>query len=169
MSAPSSFETRFKQILFCTDFSESADAAFPFALDATLRRPGSVLHILHVVHEADAQFWRSYLAEVEEVETRARQAIDAKIESAYLARVPAGVPVRIQIADGPDADTILTYAREQRIDLIVIGRHGHGRMHKTLFGGVAEKIVRKAPCVVMVVPLEYAAGAPPSSSRPTPG
>jgi nucleotide-binding universal stress UspA family protein len=54
-------ETRFKRILFCTDFSESADAAFDFAVDAAARRPGSVLYVLHVIHEVDAQFWKSYL------------------------------------------------------------------------------------------------------------
>lgn len=159
MSTPPNPETRFKRILFCTDFSESADAAFPFALDATLRRPGAVLHLLHVAHEADAQFWRTYLTEVDNVEAQARQAIDEKIQSAYLAQAPAGMTVKVEVASGPDADTILGYARANQIDLIIIGRHGHGRMRKALFGGVAEKIVRKAPCVVMVVPLEYAAPA----------
>ena len=48
-------ETRFKRILFCTDFSESADAAFEFALDAAIRRPGSTLFLLHVIHEPDRQ------------------------------------------------------------------------------------------------------------------
>jgi nucleotide-binding universal stress UspA family protein len=150
-------ESRCRRILFCTDFSESADAAFDFALDAAARRPGCVLHLLHVVHEADAQFWRSYLAEVEDVEAISRRAIDEKIREAYLARVPAGVEVRVEVRDGPDAQAILDFAKTNKVDLIVIGRHGHGGVSKALFGGVAEKIVRKAPCPVLVVPLEYAA------------
>jgi nucleotide-binding universal stress UspA family protein len=164
MSTQPSPETRFKQILFCTDFSESADAAFPFALDATVRRPGAVLHLLHVVHEADAQFWRTYLAEVDNVEEQARQAIDEKVRSAYLSRVPAGVEVKVEIASGADADTILNYAGSNQIDLIIIGRHGHGRVRRALFGGVAEKVVRKASCAVMVVPLEYAASMAPGTT-----
>ncbi len=149
-------ETRYKRILFCTDFSESADAAFDFALDAVVRRPGATLYILHVIHEADAQFWRSYLAEVEDVEEESRQAIQRKIAESYLARVPAGVQVQVEIRDGPDAPAILDFARGLSMDLIVIGRHGHGGVSKTLFGGVAEKIVRKADCAVLVVPLSYA-------------
>ena len=42
------------------------------------------------------------------------------------------------------------------IDLIILGRHGHGGVQKALFGSVAERIVRKARCAVLVVPLEYA-------------
>ncbi|MBI5384916.1 MAG: universal stress protein [Verrucomicrobia bacterium] len=149
-------ETRFKRILFCTDFSESADAAFDFAIDATIRRPGSTLYLLHVMHEADAQFWRSYLAEVDDVEEQSRLAITEKIRTAYLSRLPAGLEVKIEVRDGPDAPTILEFAASNSIDLIIIGRHGHGGVSKALFGGVAEKIVRKADCAVLVIPLSYA-------------
>ena len=55
MNLPALPESRFKRILFCTDFSESADAAFDFALDAAIRRPDSTLYLLHVIHEPDAQ------------------------------------------------------------------------------------------------------------------
>jgi nucleotide-binding universal stress UspA family protein len=149
-------ETRFKRILFCTDFSESADAVFEFALDATVRRPGSTLHILHIVHEPDAQFWRSYVAEVDNFEEQARREIDAKIRTAYLARVPEGVEVRVEVRDGPEAAGILEFAESAQIDLIVLGRHGHRGMGKALFGSVAEKVVSKAHCAVLVVPLGYA-------------
>ena len=160
MSSVPDFETRFKRILFCTDFSESADAAFDFALDASIRRPGSLLFILHVVHEADAQFWRAYLAEVDSVGEQSGQAMEERIRQAYLSQVPPGVAVKVEVREGPDAPMILDFAAANQIDLIVIGRHGHGGVSKTLFGGVAEKIVRKAACVVMVVPLSYAGKRP---------
>jgi hypothetical protein len=53
--------------------------------------------------------------------------------------------------------------------LIVLGRHGHGGVQKALFGSVAEKIVRKARCAVLVVPLDYARlppDAPPEPAGP---
>lgn len=156
-------ESRIRRILFCTDFSESADAAFDFALDAALRRPGATLLLLHVIHEPDAQFWKSYIYEVENVDAAARRAIDEKIAAAYLARVPAGLPVQVHVRIGPDAATILEFARTMQADLIVLGRHGHSRVGQALFGSVAEKIVRKADCPVLVVPFSYAAGAKPQA------
>ena len=153
-------ESRFKRILFCTDFSESADAAFEFALDATVRRPGSTLYLLHVIHEPDAQFWKSYIAEVDNIDADARKTIDAKVAAAYLSRVPPGLDVKVEFRIGPDAATILEFAKATQIDLIILGRHGHSSVGKALFGSVAEKIVRKAECAVLVVPLSYARTAP---------
>ena len=63
----------FQKILFCTDFSENADYAFDFAVDAAVRRPGCTLYLLHVIPETDAQFWKTYLYEVENVDQKAKQ------------------------------------------------------------------------------------------------
>ena len=41
----------YEKVLFCTDFSENADFAFDFAIDAVRRRPGSTLLLLHVLCE----------------------------------------------------------------------------------------------------------------------
>ncbi len=153
-------ESRFKRILFCTDFSDSADAAFEFAVDAAVRRPGCTLYLLHVIHEVEAQFWKSYMAEVDNIDEQAKRAIDEKFAQTYLSRLPAGLDAKVEVRVGPDAATILEFAAQTGIDLIVIGRHGRSGMHKALFGNVAEKIVRKADCAVLVVPLSYAGKSP---------
>jgi len=46
---------------------------------------------------------------------------------------------------------IIEYARDESIDLIVIGTHGRGAAAHLLLGSVAEKVVRKAPCPVLTV------------------
>ena len=160
MQPPAPPATHVQRILFCTDFSESAEAAFDFALDTALHRPGTTLLLLHVIHEPDAQFWKSYIAEVDNLDTEARQAIDRKIAVTYLARVPPGLTATVEIRTGPAAASILELARTRHIDLIVLGRHGHGSVGRALFGSVAEKVVRKAECAVLVVPLTYARRPP---------
>ncbi len=142
-----------ERILFCTDFSENAAFAFDYAIDAAVRRPGSQLHLLHVIPEPEAQFWKTYIYEVEGVDEKAKQDIDAKIESQYKPRVPAGVDFNIHMQVGKDYIKILEFARQINADLIVIGRHGQGALEKVLFGNVTEKVVRKADCAVLVVPL----------------
>jgi nucleotide-binding universal stress UspA family protein len=159
MNLPALSESGFKRILFCTDFSESADAAFDFALDAAVRRPGSTLYVMHVIHEPDAQYWKAQLAEVENIDTEAKKAIDAKVAASYLSRVPEGMDVKTVFRIGPDAATILEFAEAEQVDVIILGRHGHSSVGKALFGSVAEKIVRKADCAVLVVPLSYAKAA----------
>ncbi len=145
----------FKRILFCTDFSENADFAFDFALDAAMRRPGCVLYLLHVIPEPDAQFWKTYLYEVDDIDAKARQDIDAKIAKTYLPRVPETVEFKVEMRVGKDYLKILECAREKEVDLIIIGRQGRGAFGKVLFGNVTEKVARKAECPVLVIPLSF--------------
>ena len=143
----------YRRILFCTDFSENADLAFDYAVDAARRRPGSELHILHVIPEPEAQFWKTYLYEVEGIDEKAKADMDERIKASYLSRAPEGVDVRVAIRMGKDYQAILEYASEENADLIIIGRQGHSGLETVLFGNVTEKVVRKADCVVLVVPL----------------
>ncbi|NLO32620.1 MAG: universal stress protein [Candidatus Hydrogenedentes bacterium] len=141
-----------ERILFCTDFSENADTAFTYALDAAIRRPKAVLHIFHVIPEPDAQFWRTYIYEVDGVDEKAKQDIDQRIESTYLAQLPESLQYKVAVRIGRDYIKILEYAQQENMDLIVKGRHGHSALESVLFGNVTEKVVRKAPCAVLVVP-----------------
>jgi nucleotide-binding universal stress UspA family protein len=47
--------------------------------------------------------------------------------------------------------TVLDYAAEKEIDLIVMGTHGRGALAHMLLGSVAEQVVRRAPCPVLTV------------------
>lgn len=143
----------YKRILFCTDFSENAEFAFDYAIDAAVRRPGSVLYVLHVIPEPDAQFWKTYIYEVEDVDQKAKRDIDERIEKTYLVRAPKSVQIEVVIRVGKDSDSILEFAEENAVDLIVMGRRGRSSLGKVLFGNVTEKICRKAPCAVLIVPL----------------
>ncbi len=148
-------KTHFRRILFCTDFSENADFAFSFAVDAAGRRPGCELYLLHVIPESDAQFWKTYIYEVEGVDNKAKQDIDERIDKTYRPRLPEGVELKVEIRVGKDHQQILEFAREKQIDLIVLGRHGRRALEKTLFGAVTEKVASRAECAVLVVPLTY--------------
>lgn len=141
--------------MFCTDLSENADFAFSFALDAARRRPGSELYILHVIPETEAQFWKTYVYEVEDVDNKAKRDLDERMNQAYLSRITNDVNYKVAYKIGKDWEEILDFAGSMQADLIVIGRQGRGALQKVLFGNVTEKIVRKAECAVLVVPLSY--------------
>ena len=155
MAANVPHESPYRRILFCTDFSGNANRAFDYALDAAVRRPGCVLYLLHVVPEADAQFWKTYIYEVEDVDDKARRDIDAAFQETCLSRVPEGVRVEVECRVGKDYVEILRFAKEKDMDLIVLGRHGHSALETVLFGNVTEKVARKAECAVLIVPRSY--------------
>lgn len=146
----------YKKILFCTDFSENAKFAFDFAVEVATRGAGNTLTLLHVIPEADAQFWKNYVYdEVGDMDAKAREDIERVIEADYLPRVPAGVGFEIAIQVGEASRTILDFAKEAEMDLIVLGRQGRGAIAQWLLGNVAGRVVRKALCPVLVVPLAF--------------
>ena len=143
----------FKKILFCTDFSENADRAFVFAVNTAVRNAGCELHLLHVIPEPPAQFWKGYIYEADEdVDARAWREIDAKLSETYRTRAPEGVNLISVLRIGEAGRRILEYAQEKDIDLIVVGRQGAGKVGRILFGNVAERVMRNAECPVLVIP-----------------
>ena len=145
-------EPDLQKILFCTDFSKNADLAFEFAVGAATRHVGSVLYLLHVIPEPEAQFWKTYVYEVDDVDRKAKRDIDEKIEQAYRARIPDNITLIIEVRIGRDASEIIDFAEEHEIDLIIMGRQGNSQFGKFLFGSVTEKVTRKANCPILVVP-----------------
>ena len=146
---------KYNRILFCSDFSENADFAFHYALASVQRSGHASLYILHVLPEPDAQFWQTYLYEVDDVDAKANADINAKIEKNYLSEIPSQVDVTVAVRKGKAEQEILAYAREIDAELLVIGRQGSSSLGKHLFGNVAEIIARKANCPVLIVPYSY--------------
>ncbi len=145
-------EIHYERILFCTDFSPNADHAFSFALASARRGSDSALYILHVLPEPDAQFWRTYLYEIDDVDEKAAQDMNRKIEQTYLEQIGTQPRVHVSIAKGKTEERILSYAEEIGADLLVMGRHGHQAVGVHLFGNVAERVACKAHCPVLIVP-----------------
>ncbi|WP_306061361.1 universal stress protein [Natronococcus wangiae] len=57
------------------------------------------------------------------------------------------------LKQGVPHDTILTYAQDQEIDLIIMGTHGRSGEEKRVLGSVTEEVVRNASIPVMTVRL----------------
>ncbi|MFH7326387.1 universal stress protein [Desulfurivibrio sp. C05AmB] len=60
-------------------------------------------------------------------------------------------PVQTRVLAGDVAESIVDHAADTGIDLIVIGTHGYKGMERVLFGSVAEKVVKTAPCPVLTI------------------
>jgi nucleotide-binding universal stress UspA family protein len=61
------------------------------------------------------------------------------------------LPVETFVLAGHPADTIVQFAKDNGIDLIVTGTLGKSGIEELLLGSVAEKVIRHAPCPVLVV------------------
>jgi nucleotide-binding universal stress UspA family protein len=59
--------------------------------------------------------------------------------------------VQAVTAVGEPAAEIVAHARDNAIDLVVVGTHGRTGLTHAIMGSVAERVVRKAPCPVLTV------------------
>jgi universal stress protein A len=141
----------FKKILCAVDFSDSAREAMRAA--AELARSSQATLVL--VHVWQAPLWTTdygmqwpndALLEVQATE-------ESKLAAWRAEAQQLGAPeVASKLLRGVPWDEIVGTARDDRsIDLIVLGTHGRTGLRRALIGSVAERVVRHAPCTVMVV------------------
>jgi nucleotide-binding universal stress UspA family protein len=83
----------------------------------------------------------------EEMERQARERLDAVLPPDQRERYRA----KAELRTGSPFVEIVRYARDEKIDLIIMGTHGRGPIAHMLLGSVAERVVRKAPCPVLTV------------------
>jgi len=148
------YRNMFKKILFCTDLNSDSMSAFHYALNIAEGNQGSEIMILHVIPEPDAQFWKSYLYEVADVDIKAEHDIDSKISDAYLRNIPESIPSSIRTVTGNAGEQILEISRTENINLIIIGRGRGSNIINRLLGDVIKRLIHKAQCPVLVVPEE---------------
>lgn len=58
---------------------------------------------------------------------------------------------RLVFGQGSPYREIVRIARDENVDLLILGTHGHGAIVQALLGSVAERVVRHAPCPVLTV------------------
>jgi nucleotide-binding universal stress UspA family protein len=131
-----------RTILHPTDFSPLARHAFEVACKLALDYKARLV-LLHV-HEPPLPMGE--LVPSEPPETR-----DCLLRQLQELRPDPQVVVEHRLEIGTIAEGILCAAAETKCDLIVIGTHGRGGLQRVLLGSVAESVLRKAPCMVLMV------------------
>lgn len=141
-----------RRILVPTDFSKHSQNALRYAAEFA-GKFGAELYLLHVVQDLalfvpDAVAVTPPLAlPVSQLTAAAREALDRLARDEML----QGLNVRQVVREGTPFYEIIQVAKEEDIDLIVMGTHGHAGLVHVLLGSVTEKVVRKAPCPVLTV------------------
>ena len=136
-------------VLVATDFGKASEAALEYGRNLA-RAFGGRLHVLHVAEimtpSAPADFYTGPDWQ-EKFDQSARNQLDA-----LLTRDDRMLHVKtaLRTAAAP-ADAIVQYAKDAHIDLIVVGSHNRCAISHLFIGSVAERVVRTAPCPVLVV------------------
>ena len=138
------------RILVPIDFSSSSHTALEVATELADKFHAELV-LLNVVPESPVVAVPEGVSEASIVEAAKKQA------EGYLAKSKTslegkGITVKTSVQVGYDvAGTILETIETDKVDQVVISTHGISGWYPTVFGSIAEKVVKLAPCPVLLI------------------
>lgn len=164
MEAP--FTPRIFRVVAATDDSELGDSAIAAAAEQARGRSPAELHVVSVIDDM-AGAWPGLLEDAREATAQRSRRQLAEHVARLVASSPAGAACPLQVVVhvrvGDPASQIARLAGDLDADLLVVGSHGRHGFSRMIVGSVAERVIRLAPCSVMVVKDEGPSAHPRAS------
>ena len=137
-----------RRILVAHDFGEFSDSALDYGLVLAqkLRAEVTLVHAYEVPTVGSAEVLFPVTDWTKQGKSVAREALDKVVADART----RGFAVDSMLREGHAWREIVAAAQETKADLIVVGTEGRRGVPRALLGSVAEKVVRRAPCPVLV-------------------
>lgn len=143
-----------KKIVVAVDFSENAAKVLRAATHFA-NKFGAELCIVHVVESlVDYKGFvvpHISLEKLEEDLIKSAERKMADFVEEEMAALKTSVPYKDAVLSGDVPEELKKYVDQEQCDLIIIGTHGYKGLEKTLFGSVAEKVLKAAPCPVLTI------------------
>jgi nucleotide-binding universal stress UspA family protein len=135
------------RVLVAYDFSDYSELALKYGLSIAQEHQAE-LHLLHVlppgaVSEPEIAW---YPSTGESTYHNAARRLQRVVPS----EVHLWCDVKTAVSEGQPYREILSYAEKLEIDLISVGAHGAGFGMRALFGSNVDRVLRQAPCPVLV-------------------
>jgi nucleotide-binding universal stress UspA family protein len=143
-SGEKSVPPRFHRILVTTDFSDGTADALTYAFSVAQENE-SEISLLHVLHDVTADVSGKYRESL-------LQGLQKQLDDLVPPEARTWCDVNTIVETGVPYRIILRMLEGERIDLLVMNIHGKGMLDRALLGSTAERVVRVAPCPVMLIP-----------------
>lgn len=133
------------------DLSNASNHAFKVALDMA-KKYGSQITVLTSV-EGDSWHHKYYDSRADyELIKKQKKAAEQYISKLENAAKKQNIPFKSQIIKSSSTvNTIVNFAKSRKYDLIVMGSHGRTGIDKLILGSVANGVVQKSSCPVLIV------------------
>lgn len=143
-----------KRMVVCTDFSDESVPALTTAgiVARAFSIPATVLHVEHT------EVWQRATDTSDNAQLAAvRGKVDAALQALHESHLPPPVQTDFVVADHR-AQGILDHAKQHGVDLLVLATHGRTGIARLVIGSVTERVVRAAPCPVLIARSAPASG-----------
>lgn len=136
-----------KRVLVAYDFSDYSELALKQGL-CFAQQYQAELHLLHVLPPSSVD--ESEISWHPLGKENAYHKSARRLQNAVPAEAHLWCEIKHSVVEGQAYREILNYAEKNAIDLICIGAHGAGFASRTLFGSNVDRVLRQAPCPVLV-------------------
>jgi nucleotide-binding universal stress UspA family protein len=128
------------RILYCTDFSDSSEQAWDYAVSLA-EEYSAELTLLHVLEDITSS------SDIENETAKALERLEKRISLEARKNGMTQAAVRI----GKAYQQIIEFALESRSDLVIMGVRGRHALDLAVFGSTTYRVVQLGPCPVLVV------------------
>ena len=137
----------FKNILLAIDGSDHSHLALSYAKNMAAKYRAT-LWLVHVFpHTSDLLGYDDF----EKLYAKRKCAGQIVLDEAKDLLGESTFEVREELLEGPEADSILNFAKNSHSDIIVMGTRGMGALKGLLLGSVSRKVLHFSACPVLVV------------------
>jgi nucleotide-binding universal stress UspA family protein len=137
----------YKRILAANDGSAGGQKALAAAVELAKLTSAE----FHMVTVEELPRFPASIDEVVEEKDEANHRFASVIEAARAQANAAGVAIETHLVPGHVVETIVRLINERQFDLLVAGFVGHSHLYERIIGLTADRLVRLAPCAVLVI------------------
>ncbi len=144
----------YSKILVPLDGSELAECSLEHVKRMASRGGVSEVILLRVVEPIapnDAVPWVQANYTISDIQRKRREEAKQYLEIAAENLIKSGVPARGEVIDGRAAESIIDYAREHQVDLILISSHGRSGIARWALGSVADRVLRHSAIPTLLI------------------
>jgi nucleotide-binding universal stress UspA family protein len=106
---------------------------------------------LHMVTVEELPRFPASIDEIAEEKDEANHRFALVIDAAKAEAKAAGVVIETHLVPGHVVDGVIGLIKQLKADLLVVGFMGHSQLYERIIGGTTDRLVRLAPCAVLVV------------------
>ena len=137
----------YSRILVANDGSPGGQKALSDAIELARKLSAE----LHMVTVEELPRFPASIDEIAEEKDEANHRFAPVIDAAKAEAKGAGAAIETHLVPGHVAEGVIGLIKQLRADLLVVGFMGHSQLYERIIGGTTDRLVRLAPCAVLVV------------------
>ena len=140
-----------KKILYPIDFTENATRILPYVLSVS-EKYDSTIYLIHVMQ--DLLKWGGFYIphlSLEKSQTEALKGAEKFMDKVCKEQLQGCPMFQRKIVSGDPAMEILKTIESENIDMVIMGSHGRKGLEYTIFGSVAENVLKRSPVPVLII------------------